>query len=69
MAEIGVRSGKVRAGFYRVGPFCIHKGNNGWGIYDGPKVVDTTKTLSVAYSRAKRMANERDIAAATGGSQ
>jgi hypothetical protein len=30
---------KVRAGFYRCGRLCIHRGRGNWGIYDGPKFL------------------------------
>ena len=54
MAEIGLRSGKVRAGFYRCGKFCIHKSRKNWGVYDGPKFVLAFVTLTAAYNWARR---------------
>ena len=55
MAEIGLRSGKVRAGFYRCGRLCIHKGygRNNWNVYDGPKWLLTFRTLTHAYNWAR----------------
>lgn len=41
---------KVRAGFYRVGVYCIHKGRT-WAVYDGPRFLPGLKfsTLDAAH--------------------
>jgi hypothetical protein len=54
MSEIGLRSGKVRAGFYRWGSYCIHKGNRGWGVYLGPEVKQICRTLGDAIYWCRR---------------
>lgn len=54
MSDIGVRSGKVRPGFYRCGAYCIHKGNRGWGVYLGPAFKQNFRTLGDAYYWCRR---------------
>ncbi len=54
MAEIGLRSGKVRAGFYRFGEFCMHRTREGWMVMKGPCFIGTHPTLSDAYSWCRR---------------
>ena len=39
---------RVRAGFYRCGPYCIHRGRWGWGIYCGPDYLKSFATLADA---------------------
>jgi hypothetical protein len=43
------KQGKVRAGFYRYGRYCIHRHGKLWQAYDGPKHVLTF--LSLKYAR------------------
>jgi hypothetical protein len=52
--NIGVRSGKVRAGFYRCGNYCIHRGPRGWGVYLRDKFIANFATLSDAYYWGRR---------------
>lgn len=62
MAEIGVRSGKIRPGVYRCGHLVIAKAKTGWWwVYkyygsDHERLVHHTpfKTQGDAYSWAKR---------------
>ena len=54
MAEIGVRSGKVRAGFYRCGAHCIHKGSIAWGVFLRDALVYRAPTLTDAYNWSRR---------------
>lgn len=56
MSEIGVRSGKVRPGFYRCSRLCIHKGRK-WGVYDGPTLLKEFRTLTDAYNWSRRFLN------------
>lgn len=67
MADIGLRSGKVRAGFYRCGPFCIHKGPHGWGVYRGPDFIRNFGTLSDAYNWARYDTSRRNPTSASAG--
>jgi hypothetical protein len=54
MSDFGIRSGMVRAGFYRCGSYCIHKGRGGWGVYLGPAFKQNFKKLSDAYYWCRR---------------
>lgn len=48
MADLLVRT-KVRAGFYRVGQHCIHKGRRRWGVYHGVTVLKQFLSLDDAH--------------------
>ena len=40
-----MRRERVRPGFYRVGPYCIHGMGSSWSIYRGETFILKTKTL------------------------
>lgn len=44
---------KVRAGFYRCGKFCIHRGSHGWGVFVGPELKLNFLSLKAAHRWAR----------------
>lgn len=51
MSEQPVFVTKVRAGFYRVGALCIHKGR-WWSVYDGPDLLYNGRFVTLADAAA-----------------
>jgi hypothetical protein len=43
---------KVRKGFYRCGPYCIHRGTHCWTVFKGPEPVLHFLTLKAARAWA-----------------
>lgn len=54
MSDIGLRSGKIRAGLYACGEYRIERQpSDYWWIKLGDKVVEQHKTLTEAYYSAR----------------
>lgn len=54
MAEIGLRSGKIRAGLYKCGKYTIERQSTDyWWIKLNNELIEQHKTLTKAYCSAR----------------